>query len=58
MAELNNVIASFESFHKRMPTLADLKKAYYGGTRPLPIPPGHKLVIDPKSKTAQLVPGN
>lgn len=56
--ELNNVIASFEAFHKRMPTVEDLKKSYYGGTRPLPIPPGYKLVIDQKSKTAKLVPGN
>ena len=57
-SDLNDVIASFEAFHKRMPTAEDLKKAYYGGTRPLPIPPGHKLVIDPKSKKAKLVRGN
>lgn len=56
--ELNSVIASFESFHKRMPTVEDLRKSYYGGSRPLPIPPGYKLVLDPKSKTAKLVPGN
>lgn len=57
-SDLNNVIASFEAFHKRMPTVADLQKSYYGGTRPIPIPPGYKLVIDQKSKKAKLVPGN
>jgi hypothetical protein len=57
-SELNNVIASFEAFHKRMPTVEDLKKSYFGGTRPLPIPPGYKLVIDQKKKKAKLVPGN
>ena len=56
--DLNNVIASFEAFHKRMPTVEDLKKSYYGGTRPIPVPPGYKLVIDQKSKKAKLVPGN
>lgn len=54
-SDLNDVIASFEAFHKRMPTVEDLKKAYYGGTKPLPIPPGYKLVIDPKTKKAKLV---
>lgn len=57
-SELNNVIASFEAFHKRMPTVEDLKKSYYGGTRPIPVPPGYRLVIDQKSKKAKLVPGN
>lgn len=56
--DLDNVIASFEAFHKRMPTVEDLKKSYFGGTRPLPIPPGYKLVIDQKNKKAKLVPGN
>lgn len=56
--DLNSVIASFEDRNKRLPTVDELKKAYYGGTRPIPIPPGYKLVIDQKSKKARLVPGN
>lgn len=56
--DLNNVIASFEERNKRLPTIEELKKAYYGGTRPIPIPPGYHLVIDPKGKKARLVPGN
>lgn len=56
--DLNNMIEGFEQAHKRMPTMEELKKSYYGGTKPLPIPPGYKLVIDQKSKKARLVPGN
>lgn len=56
--DLNNLIAGFEIRNKRLPTVDELKKLYYGGSRPIPIPPGFKLVIDPKTKTAKLAPGN
>jgi hypothetical protein len=56
--DLNNIIEGYLEFHKRMPTVEELKKSYYGGTKPLPIPPGYKLVIDHKGKKARLVPGN
>jgi hypothetical protein len=53
--DLNNMIEGFIEARKRPPTLEELKKLYYGGTRPLPIPPGYRLVIDPNSKKAKLV---
>lgn len=56
--DLNNLIAGFENRNKRLPTAEELKKLYFGGTRPIPIPPGYKLVIDPRTKSAKLVPGN
>lgn len=56
--DLNNIIAGFEYTHKRLPTGEELKKLYYGGTRPIPMPPGYKLVVDPKTKRAKLAPGN
>ena len=55
---LNNMIEGFEQAHKRLPTIEELRKSYYGGTKPIPIPAGYKLVIDQKSKKAKLVPGN
>ena len=55
--DLNNIIEAFEERHKRLPTVEELKKLYYGGTRPIPIPPGYKLIVDPKSKKAKLTPG-
>jgi len=53
--DLNNIIEGFMEFHKRPPTMEELKKSYYGGTKPIPIPPGYRLVIDPKAKKAKLV---
>ncbi len=57
-ADLNNVIAGFEFRNKRLPTIDELRRAYYGGTRPILVPPGHKLVIDPKTKKVKAVPGS
>ena len=56
--DLNNIISGFEYTHKRLPTADELKKLYYGGTRPIPVPRGYKLIVDPKSKRAKLVPGS
>ena len=56
--DLNNIIAGFEYTHKRLPTADELKKLYYGGAKPIPVPPGYRLTVDPKSKTAKIVPGN
>lgn len=53
--DLNNIIEGYLEFHKRLPTIEELKKSYYGGTKPLPIPPGYRLAIDPKTKKAKLV---
>ena len=55
--DLNNMIEAYEERHKRLPTVEELKKLYYGGTRPIPIPPGYRLAIDPKTKKAKVVPG-
>ena len=52
-ADLNNLVSWFYDRNKRVPTLQELSKMYAG---PLPTPPGHKLVIDPKTKTVQAVP--
>ena len=56
--DLNNLIAGFEIKNKRLPTVEELKRMYYGGTKPIPVPPGYRLVIDPKTKTAKAVSGN
>ena len=56
--DLNNLIAGFEIKNKRLPTVEELKRLYYGGTKPIPVPPGYRLVIDPKTKTAKAISGN
>jgi hypothetical protein len=55
-ADLNNVIAGFEFRNKRLPTMDELQRAYYGGKRPIQVPSGHTLVIDPQSKKVKAVP--
>ena len=56
--DLNNLIAGFENKNKRLPSIEELKRMYGGGARPLPAPPGYKIVIDPQTKKAKAVPGS
>lgn len=55
-SDLNNTIAGFEFRNKRLPTMEELQRAYYGGKRPIQAPPGYTLVIDPQSKKVKAVP--
>ena len=50
--DLNNLVSWYYDRNKRLPTIPELSKMYAG---PLPTPPGHKLVIDPKTKTVKAV---
>ena len=51
-SDLNGLVGGYYEKHKRLPTVPELTKMYY---KPIPIPEGYKLVIDPQSKQVKLV---
>jgi len=51
-SDLNGLVAGYYEKHKRLPTIPELTKMYY---KPIPVPPGYKLVIDPQSKHVKAV---
>jgi hypothetical protein len=51
-SDLNGLVAGYYEKHKRLPTIPELTKMYY---KPIPVPPGYKLVIDPQSKQVKAV---
>jgi hypothetical protein len=49
---LNGFVGCYYQKPKRLPTVPELTKLYY---KPIPVPEGYKLVIDPQSKQVKLV---
>lgn len=51
-SDLNGLVGGFYEKHKRLPSIPELTKLYY---KPIPVPPGYRLVIDPQSKQVKAV---